>query len=172
MDSAIRALNVLELMSRITVSASTAEPEGDIDAQIEALHDPAHPKVAVFLAPGNKIEDRLLEPGVEMVSRREGTLLTIDPKRAAYFKTRPMLTDDDLAALLGYPESKADVFARGGGGVVVQARDADGRVVTEAFASAQRLAETIATLSRHVPFGGRLQVLTPADALARRVRLS
>jgi hypothetical protein len=98
-------------------------------------------------------------------------LLTTDPKRATYFKTRPMITDDDLALLLGYPESKADVFSRGGG-VVVQARDADGHIITEAYASGQRLAETVAALSRHVPLAGRLAVVWPADALARRVALS
>ncbi|HWF77326.1 MAG TPA: hypothetical protein VN694_09135, partial [Caulobacteraceae bacterium] len=83
-------------------------------------------------------------------------------------ETRPMITDDDLAVLLGYPETKADVFARGGG-LVVQARDADGHVITEAYASSQRLAETVAALRAHVPLLGRLQVMTPADALARRV---
>lgn len=171
MDPAHRALNVLELASRISVSASTREPDGDIDAQLRALHDPSHPKVAVFLAPGNEIDDRPLGPGVKVVRRREGTLLTTDPKRAAHFKTRPMITDDDLALLLGYPESKADVFGRGGG-LVVQARDADGYVVTEAYASLQRLADTVAELRAHVPFAGRLMVLAPAEALARRVTLS
>jgi hypothetical protein len=162
---------VLELVSRISVSASTREPDGDIDAQLKALHDPSHPKAAVFLAPGNEIEDQPIGPGVEVVRRREGTLLTTDPKRAAHFKTRPMITDDDLALLLGYPESKADVFGQGGG-LVVQARDADGHVITEAYASLQRLARTIAELRRHVPFAGRLVVLAPAEALARRVALS
>jgi len=167
-DPAQRALNVSELASRISVSASIPEPESDIDAQLKALQDPAHPKVAVFLAPGNEVGDRRIGPDVEVVRRREGTLLTTDPKRADYFETRPMITDDDLAVLLGYPETKADVFARGGG-LVVQARDADGHVITEAYASGQRLAETVAALRAHVPLPGRLQVMTPADALARRV---
>jgi hypothetical protein len=167
-DRANRTLNVLELASRISVSASMPEPESDIDAQLKALHDPSHPKVAVFLAPGNEINSRPVGPGVRVVRRREGTLLTTDLKRAAYFKTRPMLTDDDLALLLGYPEAKADVFARGGG-LVAQACDADGHVITEAYASAQRLAATLAALRAHVPFLGSLRVLAPADALARRV---
>ena len=171
MDAATRALNGLELASRISVSASTREPEGDIDAQLRALHDPSHPKVAVFLALGNEIDERPLGADVEVVRRREGVLLTTDPKRADHFRTRSMITDDDLALLLGYPESKADVFSRGGG-LVVQARDAEGHVVTEAFASLQRLADTVAELKRHVPLSGRLLVLAPADALARRLTLS
>jgi hypothetical protein len=166
-----RALNALELASRISVSASVPEPEADIDAQLKALHDPSHPKAAVFLAPGNEISGRSVGPEVRLVRRREGTLLTTDPKRATYFETRPMITDDDLALLLDYPESKADVFARGGG-LVVQARDAGGHVITEAYASGQRLADTVAALSRHASLGGRLFVLTPAEALARRVALS
>jgi hypothetical protein len=170
-DPANRALNALELASRISVSASTPEPEGDVDAQLKALHDPSHPKVAVFLASGNEIGDRSLGPAVQMVRRREGILLTTDPKRAAHFKTRSMVTDDDLALLLGYPESKADVFGRGGG-LVVQARDAEGHVITEAYASLQRLADTVAALNGHVPFAGRLLVLAPAEALARRVALA
>ncbi|HWF76559.1 MAG TPA: hypothetical protein VN694_05215, partial [Caulobacteraceae bacterium] len=81
-DPAQRALNVSELASRISVSASIPEPESDIDAQLKALQDPAHPKVAVFLAPGNEVGDRRIGPDVEVVRRREGTLLTTDPKRA------------------------------------------------------------------------------------------
>jgi len=82
-----------------------------------------------------------------------------------------MLTDDDLALLLGYPESKADVFARGGGRVV-QARDADGHVITEAYASTERLADTVTALRAHAPLAGSLLVLAPAEALARRVALT
>ncbi len=168
MDPAHRAPNALELASRISVSASIPEPESDIDAQLKALHDPSHPKVAMFLAPGNEIGGRAIGPDVQVVRRQEGTLLTTDRKRADYFETRPMITDDDLAGLLGYPETKADVFARGGG-VLVQACDADGHVITEAYASARGLAGTVATLRGHVPLLGRLLVLSPADALARRV---
>ena len=168
MASSEETIEMLVLASRIGVSATIPEPEKDIDAQLRALQDRKHPKVAVFLARGNRIGDRRIASSVQVITRAEGTLLTTDKKRARYFASRPMITDDDLAFLLGYPETKADVLASGDG-IVVQARDADGCVITEAFASRERVSETIRALESHVPFCGRVEVLTPSAALTRRI---
>lgn len=167
MASSEETIAALVLASRIGVSVTIPEPERDIDAQLRALQDRQHPKVAVFLARGNRLGNRRIAPAVRVLARAEGTLLTTDRKRAKFFATRPMITDDDLAFLLGYPEAKADVIASGDG-IVVQAQDANGCVITEAFASSKRVSETIRALESHVPFCGRLKVLTLADALARR----
>lgn len=159
---------MLVLASRIGVSRTVPEPERDVDAQLRALHDHTHPKVAVFLARGNRIGGRRIARRVQVKIRAEGTLLTTAEWRARFFASRPFITDDDIALLLGYPEAKADVIASGGG-VVVQARDVNGCVITEAFASHQRAHETIDVLNTHVSFCGRLEVLTPLAAIARRL---
>ncbi len=156
------------IASRIGVSTTVPEPERDIDAQIRALVDPAHPKTTVFLAVGNSLGERRIDPMIRVVERREGVLLTSDNRIARAFAAKPAITDDDLAEFLGYPESKADVLARGGG-LVVQARDVDGYVVTEAFASSARVGETIRALAPHVPLFGQLKILTSMAALARRM---
>jgi hypothetical protein len=129
----------------------------DIRAQVGALVDPIHPKDAVFIARGNAF----------VVERDEGLLITTNKAKADAYRAADPLTDSDLAAILGYPEAKADVMASGGG-VVVQALDKDGNVVTEAAASLAGCVRTMQALKDH----GRLQVVSPLDALARRVRES
>jgi hypothetical protein len=169
MDVGERTNHLRALASRIGVSATIPEPERDIEAQLRALQDPRHPKTVVFLARGNPLGARRLAPSVSVITRTEGTLLTTDRKRAKYYGSKAMITDDHLAYLLGYPEAKADVLAQGEG-VVVQARDAEGCVITEAFASHGRVSETIRALDPHVPFCGSLILMTPAEALTRRIR--
>ena len=151
------------------------EPAADIEAQLAALLDPGHPKRACFLVPGN------LPPGVlaaDTQIRPEGVLLTQDPALARLFRDAPEDVagfDRAMAAILGLPEAKPDAEARCGGDPtrarVVQARDTQDRVVTEALASPVRLALAVAEMRRHVPAGGRLVVLSLAQVLERRRRL-
>jgi hypothetical protein len=89
---------------------------------------------------------------------------------------RPDFFDRTMAEILGYPEAKSDVVAACNGqpfnrARAVQARDKDGYVVTEACCSPGRLAETQDALQAHVPTGGKLVVVTPLEALARRILL-
>lgn len=161
--------SIHELVSRWTVSATSPEPASDLEAQIEALRDPAHPKTAVFVAAGNENELPPLPRDVYVSRRREGTLLTADPGLATIFSQAPHVTDADVAHLLGYPETKADVMANGNA-VVVQARDAKDRVVTEACATVPKVKVTCDALRKHVPQGGQLVILSVLEALQRRAR--
>jgi hypothetical protein len=144
------------------------EPDCDITAQIGALCDPAHPKIAVYLCPENPAP-YLDVPGVYRSERPEGVLFTTDKAKAQTFQSAN-LSDDIMAALLGYPETKAEVMASGLP-VAVQARNANGDVITEAAASIPRLSETVNKLSAHVPPGGSLSIVSVVDALARRIIL-
>lgn len=161
--------SIHELVSRWTVSATSPEPASDLEAQIAALRDPQHPKLAVFVAAGNENEIPPLPRDVYVARRREGTLLTTDPGLATLYAQSPHVTDADVARLLGYPETKADVIARGNP-VVVQARDAQERVVTEACATLANVKVTCDALHTHVPKGGRLVILSVLEALQRRAR--
>ncbi|WP_298800100.1 hypothetical protein [uncultured Devosia sp.] len=152
--------------SRRAVMPTVRELDRDIEAQLRALMDEDHPKKAVFLAAGTELKWGL--PVWVFVERREeGTLITVSAELAYIFKTMPKVTDGALAAMLGYPEAKADVLDSGGG-AVVQARDRDGNVIWEAFASYARMQLSIDAAARQVPAGGDVHVTTAELALQRR----
>jgi hypothetical protein len=156
----------------------TPEPAGDIKAQLVAVLDPDHPKRACFLVP----EDITQIPyglNAIVVARAEGVLVTQDQACADAFSlafNQADYFDRTMAEILGYPEAKPDVVAACDGqpfnrAHAVQARDQDGHVVTEACCSPGRLEETQEVLKPHVPTGGKLVVVTPLEALARRILL-
>lgn len=141
------------------------EPTCDIAAQITALCDMRHPKNAVFLGAGEptpKVPDYVF-----VLTRDEGVLLTTDSQKGRLFVSREILTDADMALLLGYPETKADCIANGNYSVV-QARDKDGNVIIEALATGRRLGETLDAFARY----GHVIVTDPLKAQKRRMELS
>lgn len=153
------------------------EPPGDIRAQLAAVLDPEHPKRACFMVPADAANLTLPEGGIAgfiVAERAEGVLLTVDRHRAEMFKASA--DDANMAAILGYPESK-DVTAQRCPRPVseraraVQARDPAGHVVTEAFCSPVAFLATCAEMARHVPAGGRLVILSPTASIARRIAL-
>lgn len=149
------------------IPPTIAEPHCDILAQLRALFDPASPKDAVFVAAGN---EAAIPHGIEGgIKRREGTLFTTSPAKAAAFSRG--VNDAELGELLGYPEAKADVFASDSP-MMVQALDRDGCVIIEAAASLARLSETVAAFRAYVPEGGRLEMLAPLSAIGRRALLN
>lgn len=141
------------------------EPRCDIEAQIAALCDAAHPKDAVFIGIGTP-EPYVDVPGVLKIARNEGTLFTTSQAKAARF-SKGGISEDDMAEILGYPEPKSSVFASDGC-VTIQAMDENGNVVTEAVASIRNMHRTIAALSTHVPDGGALRAVHVMYALFRR----
>ncbi len=150
------------------------EPDSDIRAQIAAMLDQAHPKMAVLIVPGNEVPDLPSPLGVYRVETENGTLLTRDAFSASLIANDP--SDLNMAAVLGYPEDKWLVGERCGGEHVVlaravQARDGNGNVVSEAFASPVGLVDTVRALEEYIPDGGYLAVMMPADAIMRRIAL-
>jgi len=154
-----------------------AEPAGDIRAQLAAVMDPDHPKRACFVVP----EDAGQVPYVlnaYIEARPEGVLVTRDLGLALLF--RDVLADTDafdrrMALILGYPEAKPDVVAACDGNPLhawaAQARDAGGNVVQECFVTPDGARAACDALWQHVPVGGELVMLRPADAIWRRVML-
>jgi hypothetical protein len=159
-----------------------AEPAGDIRAQLRAMLDDSHPKRAVFVVPEDyerALIMRGLPVGLFVPRRPRGTLFTRSDKLATAFLCAPEDEagfDRIMARILDYPEAKPDVVRACQGRPVslaraVQAHDADGWVVTEAFASPAGLQKTSEALQKHVPPGGSLRVMTPIDAVGRRLLL-
>ena len=82
--------------------------------------------------------------------------------------------DRTMAVLLGIPEDKWSVAQRCDGrpelySRSVQARDGQGNVISEAFASPQGLHATVIALEAHVPPDGALVIMKPVDAISRRI---
>jgi hypothetical protein len=151
------------------------EPIADIAAQLQAMADPNHPKRACFVVPANIVGTPL---SASSWVRPEGVLITEDTTLAGIFQAAPVDTegfDRAMAGILGLPEPKPDAEARcerdSIRARVVQARDEDDNVLTEAIASPWGLAATVAALRRHVPQRGKLYVLGLRQVLERRRRL-
>ncbi len=144
------------------------EPASDIRAQIAALRDRTHPKTVLFAAPGNVDDVPIPGLGMVLTVRRWGALVTPDHETAEVF-SGAMPDDAAMARLLGYPEPKDVAIAAGPAAWVrvVQARDRQGNVITEALCSPGWLGRTRDALAPH----GHLRVLTVADTLARRFSL-
>lgn len=144
------------------------EPSHDIRGQIAALLDPNSAKDAVFLAPWNRLDRPWGLPShVIEVTGECGILLTTDAAKAEAFKTA---WDDDMAVILGYPQSKSDVVRRGMGALVVQVRDWLDRCVTECAVSPDMVNQAIEQLKNHV-VNPTIALMTLTDALERRVYL-
>ena len=130
------------------------EPAQDVRAQLEAVANPASAKHAAFLANGTPVPKT--PPGMLRVQRPEGTLVTNSPAHAAAFKALPDLTQDAMASLLGYLETKQQAAARGNP-VVVQGRTPGGAVAHESAASSQGLLGAAVNAAAAVP-GGTVHV--------------
>lgn len=161
------------------------EPLCDIEAQLTALRDPAHPKRAVWVSgsPGIRENPR---PGASPASRgnpdygasshplREnpicgalhlpvGTLYG-SPAILAALAAHP--DDETLARLLDYIEPKSALGA--GLWPVVQALNRDGCVIFEAVSSWRRIAEARARAQCFVSRGGTVRVVSIEASLERR----
>ena len=151
------------------------ESAGDIRAQLAAVMDPHHPKRACLVMP----EDHGQIPYVlnaHYATRPEGTLVTTFAPAALMFEAAEAgeAFDRTMAVLLGIPEDKHSVAQRCDGrpelySRSVQARDAEGNVISEAFASPQGLHATVVALEGHVPPDGALVIMKPVDAISRRI---
>jgi len=149
------------------VTPSTPEPASDIAAQIDAMHDPDNPKDAVFVAAGNESAiPRKLPKGTLAIHDPAGTLLTTNPDKLRAFADGPV-TDELLAKLLGYPETKADAIGSGEP-VVVQGKTPGGDVVAATATSPERAPEAVQAIGAQTPEGGQVETVSPVEAQRER----
>lgn len=134
----------------------------DIRAQLLALRDPRHPKDAVWIAHRTRAPADLL-CGLPAQDFPAGLLVTTRPWKLAVRAP----SDDTLALILGYPESKSALARYADAAVVVRGLDDKGNVLIEMASSSHlvRLAQIAA--ARH----GCVEITSIAAALARRQRL-
>jgi hypothetical protein len=95
-------------------------------------------------------------------------LITDSAALAASYRLADFVTDELLAAILCYPECKADAM-EAGDALVVQAIDSAGCVVFEAAASPAYVQVTLDEAERQLPPGGHTAVVQPQAAIARRI---
>lgn len=142
---------------RALLAPTWAEPFCDVVAQVRALLDPCHPKAAMWLAAGTRAPSwvapsLVLPAGSFYGSPRDCRRLEADP------------SEEMLAHLLGYVEAKSAIR---GCGLIAQARDARGCVVSEMAFSPSRMPEAVAALTGH----GTIFVTSVEAALGRRAVL-
>ncbi len=146
--------------------APVPEPHCDVRAQIAALVDQRHPKIAVFLVPENREDIPELPASIMRCDRTEGTLLTTDKTRLEIFSR--VADDQTMAWILGYPQDKWTAMrTRNGVPVVVQARSPSGAVITEALVSPNKIASTRKVFAAH----GDICVVSLGDSILRRLSL-
>ena len=141
------------------VSPSTPEPEGNINAQVDAMLDPGSERDSVFVAelPDGKLPKgkwRAARAGITVVERPGvGVLLTTNPKKAQAF--RRAKRDADIQKILGYSENKADALRSGKEPVVVQARTKKG-VAAEQLASKAGVPAAKQAVAKLAPKGAKV----------------
>lgn len=149
------------------VSRTTPEPASDIAAQIDAMHDPENPKDAVFVAAGNEgAIPRKLPRGTMVIHDPAGTFMTTNPDKLRAFANGPV-TDELLAKLLGYPETKAEAVGSGQP-VVVQGKDAEGNVIASTAASPEGVPAAEQAIGDQTPEGGRVEAVSSVQAQDER----
>lgn len=141
---------------------STAEPQLDTDAQMQAVQDPQAGKDTMFIAKGSQYPQDI-PVGTIIVRRPEGDLVTTSLEKAAEFLQTPQLTDRDMAALLGYPEAKSEAIDP----VVVQGVEPSGGVSTEMLSSPDKTEEAVKAVLKQSPTAA-LGILSPDQAQQRR----
>lgn len=151
----------------MTISNTLPEPVSDLNAQLALLKKKNHPRVAVFLSRHDDVNKLSLPRGARVTAREEGTLITFDRDLARWFASAPEITDGDLAKILGYPQSKDQLFCADNDVRVVQVQDSHDRVIYEAAASPDALDKTIETAQTH---GRRVIVTSLLSALKRRMK--
>ena len=149
--------------------ATYPEPRSDIEAQLTALSDPQSPKRAVFISAYNRPETFDLPENCYFGDRIDGRIICRDEQVAKWFATARLVSNDDLATALGYPQSKAISFSHLCP-VVIQIRNVDGAVIQECAVDALDMNKSITALWPYVG-NGSMRFTTLADAINRRARL-
>lgn len=155
------------LVCEARTSPTFPEPLRDILAQLRALRDKDHPKKTVFIAAGTTVPREAIN-GLYTVERDEGVFVTTDFHLWNWLRTIDIITDTDIARILGYPEPKS-VAIEANARMIIQALDADGCVVFEAGCSDRARDITIEAARKQIPDGGRLSITNVASVLERRI---
>lgn len=128
---------------------------GDLAAQIAAVQrGGAHPKHTVFVA-----------RGTDVITRECGTIITRSKAVADFFRDAPVITDDDIAKLLGYPQTKTAALASGNC-AMVQTLDPAGNVIMESVVSVPNIQAVAEEYRKY----GSIHVAHPVVVGLRRLK--
>lgn len=150
------------------ISPTEAEPLCDIEAQIEALLKPEHPKEALWISDGTEFVM------IEAVGPAAGLHCLDLPGMGTFYGTEHACgrledepTEERLAELLGYIEPKSQIIARPAVWWPVVQAHAFGGVVWEQISSWEQLGWV---MRRAIEYGSP-KVMTMDEVLHRRKRL-
>lgn len=149
------------------------EPTRDIAAQIDVMLSGETARDAVYIEGGTPGALGLLMaadgPGVYIVERREGWLITTNGQKARRFAE--LVADVELGDLLGFPLPK-EAAAASGCPLAVVGRRADGAVLCAIATSPAFLSATHKAARALCPVGTTFTVEQPLDVLKERVKCS
>lgn len=143
------------------------EPLCDIHAQLAYMDDPLSGKPAVFVSIGN--ED-VLPQDRTVYARADGYLMTRASSLGHRFVEGERWSDAEMAAALDYPTAKLAALSMGEPRMI-QIRDRNDHVAKEFLASRRDPHFEIYLADAYVPAAGKVIVLFPEMALARRAIL-
>jgi len=162
-----------EQFGETDTGVTTPEPRADINAQLDAIHDPNSTKKAVWLA-GEQGRDQFPEDGRYIIDNKvffaryvpgRGTIVTKDVALADEI-VKSGANDESLAEALGYSSSKVD-----GADLVVEALDTNGNVVSAELTTAANLGTAQENAAGLSPLGAAgVRVLSADQALENRKR--
>jgi len=152
---------------------SVPEPLRDLAAQLDVMLAGTTARDAVYIESGTKGADGLLAacdaPGVFIVRRHEGMLVTTNGEKAQAFSA--LVADVELGDLLGFPLPKEAATASGCPLVVVGRRK-DAAVLVSIATSPAFLAATHTAARALCPAGTTFTVERPLDVLRERIACS
>jgi len=148
---------------------SIHEPLRDLAAQIDVMLSGETARDAVYIEGGTPGAYGLIAaadgPGVFVVHRSEGTLITVNGDKALAFET--LQADVELGDLLGFPLPK-EAAAASGCCLVVVGRRADGAVLCSIATSPAFLSATHDAARALCPAGTQFTIEQPLDVLKER----
>ena len=170
-------------MVRGNADNPSAEPFGDIQAQLKDLQDPNHPRQGVYLSADNierlrrdglldQVRQSAGEDAVPLVhfDQKGGTLIAKNPEVAAELTRYRDSKVGNMEEILGHATG-AGAGKPLNGEFVVQQHDDQGNVTRETGVATREEAEQLAHEYTDVARGRTAQVMTAPAAILRRAQL-
>jgi hypothetical protein len=151
----------------------TAEPMGDIKAQLEELADPDNPRLGVYLSRANmaRLEKIPVGVGVPLANfdGKGGVLIAKNRKVAEEVLRFRDSGAADMQEILGFVTGSGQ-GKPSGANIVVQQRDEEGNVVRESAVASPEEADTLASQFDQPELGRTGAVVSVSMALKRRAQ--
>lgn len=164
-DSLSAEIDGLDSLPFDDTNSVGTEPQPQVDAQLQALADPATGKDTVYLRDGQEHDAALIPAGASTLPTEGGAVVTTNPEVVAAAEAGA-LDSDAIGAALGYPETKTEVIEQAQNGatpVSIEITNPQGQPVTQAVATQERLGEWQEAAEAQFGAGSTVTEIDPAS---------